>query len=370
MTTGQKTVFGFLGIIATLLAVILGLCLGWPLWIWGLVAALLSGALLAGMAFTGRAQRAEPFPEGTLIDLPVRPVERREIQLTRVRLPSAERDYGFLLTATVRWCPRPDGPDRPMDGGALARASVVQRAEEVTRTSEPGRCSLVQHELSAALAVMLPDPYDLVDAHAVEVTLALDDRDQERLDRLAVIRKEQTVWEHERRHEQDRREYLHSDVLRDTGSAVVWWLTRNDEQIGRTVDDLGILAQLTSAANNEEIPELLRELITTPPAPEPVWGLADTAPSAPRTVADLAGDLFRAAGINPDQKGKYLLLIDTLASAVAENDPESAEEIRRRYGSIRRTEESAASPDVTAPTPAPNGDGPAPSMNGSAPHPE
>ncbi|MFI2672891.1 phage holin family protein [Streptomyces albidoflavus] len=324
MTTGQKTVFGFLGIIATLLAVILGLCLGWPLWVWGLVAALVSGALLASMALTGRAQRAEPFPEGTLIDLPVRPVERREIQLTRVRLPSAERDYGFLLTATVRWCPRPDGPDRPMDGGALARASVVQRAEEVTRTSEPGRCSLVQHELSAALAVMLPDPYDLVDAHAVEVTLALDDRDQERLDRLAAIRKEQAVWEHERRREQDRREYLHSDVLRDTGSAVVWWLTRNDEQVGRTVDDLGILAQLTSAANNEEVPELLRELITTPPAPEPDWDGWEPTPSAPRTSADLFGDFLREAGVNPDEAEKHVLLIDMVASAVAETDPKNS----------------------------------------------
>ncbi|MGW9641303.1 phage holin family protein [Streptomyces albidoflavus] len=346
MTTGQKTVFGFLGIIATLLAVILGLCLGWPLWVWGLVAALVSGTLLTGMAFAGRAQRAEPFPEGTLIDLPVRPVERREIQLTRVRLPSAERDYGFLLTATVRWCPRPEAPDRPMDGGALARASVVQRAEEVTRTSEPGRCSLVQHELSAALAVMLPDPYDLVDAHAVEVTLALDDRDQERLDR------------------QDRREYLHSDVLRDTGSAVVWWLTRNGEQIGRTVDDLGILAQLTSAANNEEIPELLRELIIEPPAPapEPVREVADTATSAPRTAADLLGDFFRETGINPDEEVNALM-VDMLAGAAAKKDPRAAEEIRRRYGSIRRTEEEAAAPS-------PNGNGPAPAMNGAGPHPE
>lgn len=370
MTTGQKTVFGFLGIIATLLAVILGLCLGWPLWVWGLVAALVSGALLASMALTGRAQRAEPFPEGTLIDLPVRPVERREIQLTRVRLPSAERDYGFLLTATVRWCPRPDGPDRPMDGGALARASVVQRAEEVTRTSEPGRCSLVQHELSAALAVMLPDPYDLVDAHAVEVTLALDDRDQERLDRLAAIRKEQAVWEHERRREQDRREYLHSDVLRDTGSAVVWWLTRNDEQVGRTVDDLGILAQLTSAANNEEVPELLRELITPPPAPEPDWDGWEPTPSAPRTSADLFGDFLREAGINPDEAEKHVLLIDMVASAVAEKDPEAAEEIRRRYGRIRATEERAPSPDAPDSAPAPNGAGPAPSINGSGPCPE
>ncbi|MGF2212690.1 hypothetical protein [Streptomyces albidoflavus] len=367
MTTGQKTVFGFLGIIATLLAVILGLCLGWPLWIWGLVAALLSGALLAGMAFTGRAQRAEPFPEGTLIDLPVRPVERREIQLTRVRLPSAERDYGFLLTATVRWYPRPEAPDRPMDGGALARASIVQRAEEVTRTSEPGRCSLVQHELSAALAVMLPDPYDLVDAHAVEVTLALDDSDQERLDRLAAIRKEQAVWEHERRHEQDRREYLHSDVLRDTGSAVVWWLTRNGEQIDRTVDDLGVLAQLTSAANNEEIPDLLRELITEPPTSEPVWGVTDTAPSAPRTAADLLGDFFRETGINPDEN-ENALMVDMLASAAAKKDPRAAEEIRRRYGSILRTEEEAAAPDV--PAPSPNGDGPTPAVNGVGPHPE
>lgn len=100
-----------------------------------------------------------------------------------------------------------------------------------------------------------------VQAMALDITLSLSEPDQERLDKLAAVRKDEDVWEHERKYEQSRRAYLGEDVLKDTGSAVVWWLHRNEDSIDTTVKDIGLLAQLTSAANDEDISERLQHLI-------------------------------------------------------------------------------------------------------------
>ncbi|WP_326602226.1 hypothetical protein [Streptomyces sp. NBC_01800] len=64
-----------------------------------------------------------------------------------------------------------------------------------------------------------------------DVRPTLHQHDQERLDGLAGVRKDQAVWEHQRKHEQSTHKYLGEDVLKDTGSAVVWWLAKNDEQV-------------------------------------------------------------------------------------------------------------------------------------------
>lgn len=69
------------------------------------------------------------------------------------------------------------------------------------------------------------------------------------------MRKNEDIWEYERRYEQSKREYLGADVLKNPGSAVVWWLARNDDQVEKAVQDIGILAQLSCAANNVNVPE-------------------------------------------------------------------------------------------------------------------
>lgn len=94
-----------------------------------------------------------------------------------------------------------------------------------------------------------------------DVRPTLHQHDQERLDGLAGVRKDQAVWEHQRKYERSTHKYLGEDVLKDTGSAVVWWLAKNDEQVERTVEDLGMLARLTSAVNDTDVPERLRALI-------------------------------------------------------------------------------------------------------------
>ncbi|MGC5563671.1 hypothetical protein ACPYPG_12580 [Streptomyces sp. FR-108] len=61
---------------------------------------------------------------------------------------------------------------------------------------------------------------------AENLQLVLVQQDQERLDKLADVRKDEEAWVHQRKYEQSRRRYLGEDVLKNTGSAVVWWLTR------------------------------------------------------------------------------------------------------------------------------------------------
>jgi hypothetical protein len=93
------------------------------------------------------------------------------------------------------------------------------------------------------------------------------------------LRKHERMWEQERRMEVSMRRYLSEDVLKDTGSAVVWWLARHADQIEDSAQMIGHLAQLTAAANSKDmpVPELLRAIqaaepngrhITGPPQPE------------------------------------------------------------------------------------------------------
>ncbi|MEW2398377.1 hypothetical protein [Streptomyces sp. NPDC046862] len=357
MSSGQKTVLAFLSLIYGLVILILGLFLSWPLWVWlGAVAPLLTGWITVPV-LAARVRQRDPFPPGTLIEQPAPPVvERRELHITRVPLPSSVPDYDFLFSARVRWCPvDPTSIDQLTNPGALAVDAVLARARMLTGTVEPFRSSLLQHELNGALGVMAPDRENRVQTMALDVVLSLSDADQDRLDRLAAIRKDEAVWEHQRRYEQNKREYLSGDVLTSTGSAVVWWLARNDDHVEKAVKDIGLLARLSSAANNTEVSEPFRHLVPeafpTPPVPEqPPVALQPEEPSGfgsrDANAADLITEAFRRVGIRPGEDDS-VLIADQLAEAIAPRDAVTAEEIRRRF----------AGP-VTASHTHPNGSGP------------
>lgn len=341
MTSGQKTVSAFLSLITGLLVVILSLYLHWPLWAWS-IAVILLLALWAVVTYSAtRTARRDPFPPGSLIEQPAPPpVERQELFINRVPLPSQLPDYDFLLSARVRWCPvDPLSNEQLINPGALAVECVLARAREITAGLKPFRSSLVQHQLNAALGIMVPDHTGYVRAMALDVEVALTDEDQERLDRLAAIRKDESVWEHQRKYEQNKREYLGNDVLTTTGSAVVWWLARNDDHVEKTVKDIGLLARLSSAANDREVDEPFRHLVPEafPPPPEPDWASeASRAEQQLRhepdpSVADLFADFFQKAGFRPSED-ESALVAEQVADAVAGRDAVAAEEIRRRFG--------------------------------------
>ncbi|MFF0752369.1 hypothetical protein [Streptomyces sp. NPDC004267] len=255
----------FLTLICGLVIVIAGLCARWPWWAWpaafGVLLAVAGAALL-------QARRRRPVipAEHTLEpDLPIPPVERWEKIVRNVALPSSSPDYDFLVTALVRWVPVdvPHGA-REVSGAGLAVDAVLTRAQAITVGQPPQRGSLVQHQLSGELGTMQPDPSGRVLAMAENIQVTLSDADRERLDKLATVRKDEAVWEHERKWEQSKRAYLGDDVLTSTGSAVVWWLARNDDRVDKAVADIGLLAQLTSVANDKPVPDQLRRYVDDP----------------------------------------------------------------------------------------------------------
>lgn len=261
MGSGRTTVTLLIVVMCGSLTALVALGVGVAAWTWMILA--IVPICVAGVTVRLTARRAPSMVEE--LNLPVAPVERRATTIQRVILPSGVPDYDFVFGATVRWFPTGSGDERSVPNpSGLAVAAVLDRARQVTERRDPRRSSLVQHELDGLLGSMERDASGLVVAMAETVTLSLSEHDQERLDKLAAVRKDEEVWDHERKWEQSKRAYLGDDVLKDSGSAVVWWLVRNEDHIERTVGDLGLLAQLSSAANNEDVPERLRHLVPHP----------------------------------------------------------------------------------------------------------
>ncbi|MGX1675176.1 hypothetical protein [Streptomyces sp. NPDC055400] len=247
-------------------------------------------------------------------------------------LPSLWDDYSFVFSATVRWhlLERPGGGP-VLNPAGLAVETILNRARAVTELREPGQASLVRHELSGALSRLYADPSGSLQAMADNVSLVLPDPDQQLLDRLADVRKDKAVWEHRRKYEQSRRQYLGDDVLKDTGSAVVWWLARNEEQVEQTVADLPLIAQLTSAANDTEIPERLQNLMLQRMGDQPTSELAAEERKAQRTAADHLSDFFDALGFEEGDDRRSMLAKQIAHLITEQNRHETAEDLLRRF---------------------------------------
>ncbi|MFJ4437776.1 hypothetical protein [Streptomyces sp. NPDC088923] len=326
MTSGSKTATVFLTVIGGLLLALAAVCRTWPVWVWPVLGVLVLA--VPPVLFAIAARRRGEVPAAFEEQQTASPVERTERRINEVALPSAWPDYDFLLSGTVRWWPlAPPGSNEVIGNpGGLAVEAVLERARVITERREPGRVSFVRHEVSGALSTMRADRSGHVRAMAEDIRLVLRPRDQERLERLAELRKRKAVWEHERTHEQSRRAYLGDDVLKDTGSAVVWWLARNDGRIDKTVEDLGLLAQLTSAANDTEVPERLRALLAPPPGED---GTENGAVDA--SVEEQVAGLFSLLDL-PDGDPRRVMLAKQFAEHLRGLDfPESADRLLRRF---------------------------------------
>lgn len=271
MTTEDKTVLVALTGGAVGVPVVLGLVLGWP-WLL-LIPVLLVIPHLIRRSIQNRAQQDElrlqfvvpqvapPELEQPPAPPPSPPAPQFQSEtVADVPLPSAVADYDFLFSATVYWreIPKPAGW-RHANPAALAIDAVVARAAEVTGREPPHRYTLGQFRLNSALGTVLGEGSGFVEAWAAQVRLTLSDTDLVRLRKMAELRKDEVLWEEERERERNKRVYLANDVLKDTGSAVVWWLARADTDIdlGRTEDIIAALARLCAVANNREVPEVL-----------------------------------------------------------------------------------------------------------------
>ncbi|TQS22494.1 hypothetical protein [Microbispora sp. KK1-11] len=264
MSSGRRTVTVYFVLFAGLILAGLIAFAPVPPWVWIVLAAATAVVVLLVRSIGRGTDDALPVE---MPYSPPTPPEPREQRIIDVALPSEEEDYDFLFSAAVRWSPIAGAAGEPgVNLAGLAVDAILERAKAITRNRPPSRASLVQHELNGALGTMRPDAAERVWAMAESVTLSLPDPDRQRLDKLAEIRKQKAVWEHERTYEQSKRQYLGEDVLKDPGSAVVWWLARNDDRVEKVVQDLGILAQVSSAANNQEVPECFRPFVPWTPS--------------------------------------------------------------------------------------------------------
>ncbi|KAA9375452.1 hypothetical protein F5972_27225 [Microbispora cellulosiformans] len=335
MSSGRTTLTAYFAAFCGLIFVGLFVFAPRPLWLGFLVVVLLA-ALWLGVVKGLLKPRELPYSSSPP---PVTVTERVEPNIADVALPSAWADYDFVFSATVRWSPIVARFDESLaNPEALAIDAILERARAITANRPPGRASLVRHELSGALARMEPDATGGIRAMAHSVTLTLADQDQARLAKLAAARKENALWEHEMRYEQTRRAYLSESVLKDTGSAVVWWLAKNDDHVQKTVQDIGLLAQLSSAANNTHVAEPFRHLLSTfadgtVEAPAGYVSNGATGAFAPssRTVPDLFGDFLSAMDIEQDSPERVLLAKHVADVLRAYGRQEAADDLLRRF---------------------------------------
>ncbi|MDX3615169.1 hypothetical protein [Streptomyces europaeiscabiei] len=354
MTTARKTTTVFLTILCGLLLTIVGLTQRWPTWIWPTLAVLL--LVVPAAAFRIASLRRGSMPVSFEEQLTASPVERTECHVSQVALPSHWEDYSFMFSATVRWyLVEPSGSGSVLNPAGVAVEAVLNRARAITEKREPDRASLVQHEISGVLGRMCPDATGHLQAMAENISLTLLEQDQERLDRLAKVRKDKAVWEHQRKYEQSKRQYLGEDVLKDTGSAVVWWLAKNDEHVERTVADLALLAQLTSAANDTDIPERLQNLVPQQPGERTAPEFLEERPAPAtqeRTAADHLSGFFDAMGLTEGDVRRAMLAKQISDIIETQDRHETAEDLRRRFDPPATfTPNNGDGPDLTTSAP-------------------
>jgi hypothetical protein len=203
------------------------------------------GAVLAAVARWPQPPPTEPAPLAAVVPPP--PAQFQAQPITGIRLPTALADYHFGFAASVLWLPSADGV---RGAGDIAVNEIIHRACKITEHRDPSEATLAASDLSVALGVLLPDPRRQVEVRAESVHLQLPPEDQKRLDEFATLRKEEGLWEYQRRSQVSKRHYLRTDVLKDAGSAVVWWLAKHEDDPQQVAASIGVLTQLAQAAND------------------------------------------------------------------------------------------------------------------------
>jgi hypothetical protein len=269
----------FAAVVTTIVVLALSLLVTGPVWMWAAIMIVGDGlAVLLGRHLVYRREQAKlrqimeqqrtQIEEAAAEQPEPEPPAHVQYPVSAIPLPSAEVDYRLLLSATICWrqiSPSTGTPHTsPVD---LAVNWILTRARELTVLEKPDDYRVVQHRLAVSLGTPLAEPYGQVVAWAVDVQLIVSDEDARRLTRLAELRKHERMWEQERRMEVSMRRYLSEDVLKDTGSAIVWWLARHPDEIDESVHKITALAQLTAAANSKDlpVPELLRAIQAAEP---------------------------------------------------------------------------------------------------------
>ncbi|MGW9207378.1 hypothetical protein ACWGR4_10345 [Embleya sp. NPDC055664] len=260
MSTRSKNLFIIL--VSGLVPAVLGAILRLPLWAWVSVTVVVVGCVALLRA---AANSTTGHPAGTSRHNPpaaptVPPYQQTRVE--RVALPSCVSDYDFMFSATVMWRPVRDvSADSHISPASLAVSALLGRARAIVGREHPEHCDFAGHLLRGALGEVQQDPSGAVIVLAIDVTLTLDAADVARLRDLSTLRKSEEAWEYQRQYERNQQAYLRDEVLKSTGSAVVWWLARHEEEVEKAVALIGPLARISAAANDAEVSELYRHLV-------------------------------------------------------------------------------------------------------------
>jgi hypothetical protein len=175
---------------------------------------------------------------------------------------------------------------------------------------------MVASDLSVALGVLLPNPGGQVEVMAESVRLQLPPEDQKRLDELATLRKEEGLWEYQRRYQVSKRHYLRTDVLKDAGSAVVWWLAKHEDNLEQVATNIDLLTKLAHAANDNHTNN--------------TGSAAFDAPAKPPTPAERFDAFLDSLDPAPSDDVR-LMLTSQVARLVNVHDQKAADEMRRHH---------------------------------------
>ena len=252
---------------------------------------------------------AEPAPVAVVAPAP----QFQTGPITGVRLPTALADYHFGFAASVTWRPTANAAH---GAGNIAINEIVRRASEITKDRDPSEVTLAAADLAVALGVLMPDSGRQVEVMAESVHLQLPPEDQKRLDEMATLRKEEGLWEYQRRSQVSKRNYLRTDVLKDAGSAVVWWLSKHEDNLEQVAANIDLLTRLAHAANTNHVNE------TDSAAADEAAG--------PPTPAEHFDTFLDSLDPTPGQDIR-LLLTSQVAGLVDVHDQKAADEMRRRH---------------------------------------
>lgn len=107
-----------------------------------------------------------------------------------------------------------------------------------------------------------------------------------------------------------------SDVLKDAGSAVVWWLAKHEDNLDQVATNIDLLTQLAHAANNNHMNNTDNS--------------AFDAPAGPPTPAERFDAFLDSLDPAPSDDVR-LMLTSQVARLVDSHDQKAADEMRRRH---------------------------------------
>jgi hypothetical protein len=267
----------------------------------------------------------------------------------------------FTFDCTVHWkSARPQFDDNHADPAAVAVAAVLQRARQVCHSHNPDDDTVV-HALAASLGHSAPTHDGLLFAWATGVAARVGQEHREHLYDLATLRRQQNLQQQRIANQRMLRTYLGDEVLTSVGSAVVWWLARDETQVRETVELIGTLAQLSAAATDSEVDELFQHLVPDhlrePAEASSGWFSPSTVgTSTPSFVVDGAGDVEPTAGQplgqadllpDADDAGNSLFGHQFADLAARHGHDDLAQQIRERYQTIDTVDQAreTAPPD-------------------------